>query len=204
MRTCTHCGGVRSLGDFPINRSGRLNSWCRPCYAVRAKEWYRQNRTRASAANRARYIANRESRRQATRDWYAQNRDRALAYHAEYRKANPDLINARRNRWRLAHPEEAREYSRLTEQRRRARKRAVLCDFTTDEWLALLVAADYRCVYCGVKSDRLTQDHVIPLALGGPHTASNIVPACSRCNKRKWIKTDWTPATPLGRIPANA
>ena len=28
-------------------------------------------------------------------------------------------------------------------------------------------------------------DHVDPLALGGPHTTENLVPACMRCNRSK-------------------
>jgi 5-methylcytosine-specific restriction endonuclease McrA len=49
------------------------------------------------------------------------------------------------------------------------------------------------CVYCGVRlvcctlkgNERLTVDHVRPLADGGGSHDGNIVSSCSRCNVRK-------------------
>lgn len=40
------------------------------------------------------------------------------------------------------------------------------------------------CAYCG-KLGRLTIDHLIPIARGGPDTADNAVWSCSRCNSSK-------------------
>ncbi len=48
-----------------------------------------------------------------------------------------------------------------------------------------------RCAYCltwgggGAASERLSEDHVVPLSQGGAHDLTNIVPACKRCNTRK-------------------
>jgi 5-methylcytosine-specific restriction endonuclease McrA len=49
-----------------------------------------------------------------------------------------------------------------------------------------LMAADGRkeCAYCGA-TERLTWDHLIPRARGGPDTISNQVPACATCNSSK-------------------
>ena len=49
-----------------------------------------------------------------------------------------------------------------------------------------LMAVEGRkeCVYCGA-TERLTWDHLIPRARGGPDTISNQVPACSSCNSSK-------------------
>lgn len=57
-----------------------------------------------------------------------------------------------------------------------------------------------RCVYCGkgvtdsslgISTDSWTIDHVIPLSLGGPDLARNLVLACNRCNstkgRREWL-----------------
>jgi 5-methylcytosine-specific restriction endonuclease McrA len=54
---------------------------------------------------------------------------------------------------------------------------------------------NYACAYCGVQPGRLTQDHVIPLSRGGIHSASNVVPACHRCNCSKQDSLDWEPRT---------
>ncbi|WP_009630711.1 HNH endonuclease [Synechocystis sp. PCC 7509] len=49
------------------------------------------------------------------------------------------------------------------------------------------------CAYCGVKSQKLTLDHVLAESKGGIKSRQNLVPACARCNKSKGSKhlTDW-------------
>jgi 5-methylcytosine-specific restriction endonuclease McrA len=50
----------------------------------------------------------------------------------------------------------------------------------------LLAAA--CCTYCAQPNDDtvvFVLDHVVPLALGGPHTLENLMPACEVCNRAK-------------------
>ena len=47
----------------------------------------------------------------------------------------------------------------------------------------------YRCQYCGKRSQNLTVDHVIPQHLGGQSTWRNLVTACARCNHKKGGQT---------------
>lgn len=42
------------------------------------------------------------------------------------------------------------------------------------------------CTYCGEYAD--TVDHIIALALGGPHVLDNTTPACKHCNSSKGSK----------------
>lgn len=56
---------------------------------------------------------------------------------------------------------------------------------TAAEWKEIKRAYGYRCVYCGIMPERLSQDHVKPLARRGKHTARNVVPACMHCNREK-------------------
>ncbi|MEZ4516790.1 MAG: HNH endonuclease [Chloroflexota bacterium] len=44
---------------------------------------------------------------------------------------------------------------------------------------------NYTCQYCGRKMRTLTLDHIIPRWQGGPHTWTNLVAACSSCNRHK-------------------
>lgn len=44
---------------------------------------------------------------------------------------------------------------------------------------------NYTCQYCGRKVNNLTIDHVLPRHLGGMHTWTNVVAACSACNHFK-------------------
>ena len=89
---------------------------------------------------------------------------------------------------------------RIGHPRWRARKRgATISDFTHNQWLRILAAYNGLCAYCGKKFKELTQDHVIPLSKGGNHTASNIVPACTPCNSRKYNSTGkFFPSQPGG------
>jgi len=48
---------------------------------------------------------------------------------------------------------------------------------------------NYTCAYCGVKSDIMTVDHVIPKAHGGKNTFDNCVASCKKCNNKKGDKT---------------
>ncbi len=47
------------------------------------------------------------------------------------------------------------------------------------------------CHYCGthVGADKLTMDHVVPVARGGRSTKGNVVPSCDGCNKTKKYRT---------------
>ncbi len=62
----------------------------------------------------------------------------------------------------------------------------ILFMLTNQQWETLLNRFNFLCAYCGkdIHFDP-TQDHVIPLSKGGPHTIDNVVPACRRCNSSK-------------------
>jgi 5-methylcytosine-specific restriction endonuclease McrA len=48
---------------------------------------------------------------------------------------------------------------------------------------------NFTCQYCGTHTSELTIDHVIPRHLGGQHSWTNVVAACSLCNHRKGGRT---------------
>lgn len=48
---------------------------------------------------------------------------------------------------------------------------------------------NYSCQYCGSSSRDLTIDHIEPKHLGGSHSWTNVVTACSYCNHRKGGRT---------------
>lgn len=53
------------------------------------------------------------------------------------------------------------------------------------------VKEDGICHYCKKKfpPEKLTMDHIVPLARGGKSRRGNIVPSCGECNKDKSILT---------------
>lgn len=46
-------------------------------------------------------------------------------------------------------------------------------------------AQNWRCCYCGERSDALTLEHVVPLGSGGSNDWDNCVAACLDCNNRR-------------------
>lgn len=48
---------------------------------------------------------------------------------------------------------------------------------------------EFTCQYCGLHSQAMTIDHVIPRHLGGRHSWENLVAACPGCNHRKGGRT---------------
>lgn len=66
--------------------------------------------------------------------------------------------------------------------------------FARDRW---------TCQYCGRRQpvERLTQDHVLPRALGGKTCWENVVTACADCNSRKADRTLEQAGLRLRRAP---
>jgi 5-methylcytosine-specific restriction endonuclease McrA len=87
-------------------------------------------------------------------------------------------------RWQEKNRERWLMIARLRQQRRDARKAGAAGTATQEQVLARFAFFGNRCAYCG-SEERLTIDHVIPLARGGSHWPSNLRPACLSCNSRK-------------------
>lgn len=57
-------------------------------------------------------------------------------------------------------------------------------------WRRQFFWIDHLCSYCGRHlPGKLTEDHVVPRAAGGPDTLENIVQACHKCNGAKGNKS---------------
>jgi 5-methylcytosine-specific restriction endonuclease McrA len=101
---------------------------------------------------------------------------------------NPTKRSAYMKAWRARNPAKARAYVRASGNKRRAA--AADQHFTAEEWFALLDAYHGKCGYGDDHLGPLEADHRIPLCRGGSNTIDNIIPACRRCNRRKWRTTE--------------
>lgn len=159
---------------------------------------------------RARYQANPEPQRAASRRWAKKNPEKNRARSARWRQANIDLVNERQRQayaeniekaraksrrrhaanpdpgrsralaWQAANPDAVRERAR----RRRARQQtAKVILFTAEQVAERMAYFGNRCWMCGGPFDHV--DHVKPLAAGGPHILANLRPSCAPCNRRK-------------------
>ncbi len=179
--------------------------------AFRASQYaYRQRNLEMRRAQSRDYCrANKERRAVYTKQWAADHAEERRAYNREYgqtHKVEKKLynqehsathraqLNARHRRWCREHP----EHIRAKAARRRACKAAApINDLTREQWQMIKEHYGFRCVYCGQKMQRLTQDHITPLSQGGSHTLSNVVPACKSCNSRKRTGPPLKPVQPL-------
>jgi hypothetical protein len=186
------------------------------------KTWRSKNVEKVYEQEKAWRLNNPEKTRRHARTKYLKDGPTILAKNKAYRDNNAAKLLAARKEQRLAHLEHERARGRnpkyhpqararvkawrntnraklhAQHKRRRARKKdAAVNDFTAAEWREMLDAYGHRCVYCGRKMQRLTQDHLTPLAKGGNHTKSNIVPACRSCNSKKGKGAPLVPVQPL-------
>ncbi len=105
-----------------------------------------------------------------------------------------------KNRWRIENKDRIKDYPawrrsergkearRTIQKKRKTSLRGVEATLTTDEWRETLSDYGNHCVYCNQKSDKLQQDHIVPVSRGGGHTKDNVVPACGSCNSSKGNK----------------
>lgn len=121
-------------------------------------------------------------RREQARERRLADPVRTAAANRAYHRDNPDKIREQKRRYRDLNRDAIRA---LNAKRRALQRNAPVNDLTAQQWAEIRAAYRHRCVYCHCKPKRLTMDHVIPLSGGGPHTASNVVPACVSCNSRK-------------------
>lgn len=141
----------------------------------------------------------REKARLLLRDWRKRNpkklkeqwtrsntKKSASGYHSEYYNKNKNSINERRNKW-LQDTGKGVQY---VHKRRSLMKE----DVTQDEWQQVLDFYGNRCLVPDCTNEDVTQDHVVPLSLGGRNHISNLQPLCRSHNCQKHTQTtDYRP-----------
>lgn len=146
------------------------------------QRYYEKHPDRVCAKSRAYRVANKEKVQAYYKAYNAAHREERRAYRKAYYAAHPEEQRAYSSAYTKAFPESSRNQSA----RRRALQRGAQATLTVAQWRAIVVGYKGKCAYCGVKSEKLTQDHVIPFSRGGHHIAENVVPACLPCNLHKY------------------
>lgn len=177
MRRCGRCRLTKPAADFQKSSPWR----CRSCVSEYDKSRYAARRERHREKMRERYVAKRPEYLKAASERYRKNPQANAEYNKKFKEANPDKWKRYQRTWRQKNPDK----KTAEKHRRRARKAgAVGNGITAQQWRVIRDGQCGVCAYCS-KREKLTLDHVVPLARGGADDATNAAAACLSCNASK-------------------
>lgn len=189
-KVCTVCKEEKPATTeyFSIARD-RKDGFQHTCKVCNAK--YRKvHREKILQSNKQYYATHKEIMMQGNKLWQQSNKERVAARAKRYAEAHHGENAQRLKQWAINNPVKRA----VNSQRRRALKRSLPCTLTPQQWQECQDYFNNKCCYCG-KELPLTQEHFIPLAMGGGYTQNNIIPACLSCNSGKCDKafSEWYP-----------
>lgn len=205
-KRCSKCGEVKSTNQFYMGSSrGKpvLNSWCKKCFNIKAKEYQKKTKERKKERQRERYYQNIEKEQARARKntknyrekhpvkyyitqvlWRENNRTRFNELQRDSYYRNHEQRKESHRDWMKSNPGKNREYKA----NRRARKLGAGGTYTANQFKDLCEKYHNVCLCCG-NSGKLVADHVVPLSKGGSNSIENIQPLCFSCNSKKHTKT---------------
>ena len=188
-KKCIKCSKEKPEKEFYFRTdTGKRRNACQECNLKFHKNLYREDAEKHKAFAREyskRYYPKvREKKRQYAVENKEKIRERMRVYQKEYYEKNKETIKQRNKQWETKNPEKRAAITG----KRRSRIISAEGNFTAGEWKELCEKYGQVCLCCG-KRERLTPDHVIPLARGGSNWITNIQPLCRSCNASKGTKT---------------
>jgi 5-methylcytosine-specific restriction endonuclease McrA len=190
QKTCPRCERELPLEAFSKHAGRPLGRacYCQECDRARQKDWRTDNPLSE---------AQKELKRQTTRDWNAANPERKKAQVRLHYEANREDYIERAAQWRKVNRDRALEIQRSVMRRRNAR----LKGNTTESVDYHLIAErdSWLCYLCGDTVDPLLKwpeqysasyDHVKPISKGGEHSYANIRLTHLSCNLKKGVRME--------------
>jgi 5-methylcytosine-specific restriction endonuclease McrA len=213
-KICTICGVKKSVTDFTVNKALKsgLSSFCKECSAERRTKYHIKNKEQINKRKKENRKKYRDKELAYNKEYYQRTRKDRVEYAAQYREANKEKIKEDRDKYYQSHKVENRErhrnYAKNNPEKvrqtkanyrknnpeavqkhhmtRRARKAQNGVFEVSKKELHKLMNSP--CVACG-STERITIDHIIPIARGGAHSIGNLQPLCKSCNSSKIHKT---------------
>jgi hypothetical protein len=189
---CSKCKQEKTNKDFFKDRSRKsgYRYWCKECcekfyFKARRKTPQQQEISKKSSLNY--YYNNKKICQKKHNEWIKNNAEKNKELQKNWRQNNKEYCRVKYNDWVKENPE---KHSAICK-RRRARLCGAEGSHTAEDWKKLVIKCGYKCQICMKKepfkqfNKRLTEDHIIPLSLGGSNYIDNIQPLCHSCNSRK-------------------
>jgi 5-methylcytosine-specific restriction endonuclease McrA len=185
--------------------------YCKPCLPLAIEE--RAATLRKPRISEQKRLKTAEEKHETYRFYKESHRELYRASSRKWRereKIDPAMLAKRRaSDKKYKTSDKGRLICRLHRQRRRAALRTTPQRVTPLQIKIIFSAFAGFCAYC--PEPATTIDHVIPLAKGGEHIASNLLPACSACNSLKgamsldaWAKLRGLPVVFVEALRASA
>lgn len=176
MKHCNKCFEVLPMNNEYFNKrtaaKDNLMSKCRGC----TKDEYKNKSSYHSNYRKQ----NKASIKKRRKEHYEKNKDNYKRYMKIYYQENKRRIGKQKR----LYERENRKKSNSYKLNYIHKKRSLISNFTTDQWQQCLTHFNHQCAYCDC-TEKLEQEHVIPVSKGGHYTADNIIPACRSCNASK-------------------
>lgn len=200
MKKCSKCKVEKQLACFSLCRASKdgFQYYCKDCQKEKTSAWIQSNPEKVKVFNVRWREANPEKSKDIKSNWYKANAEKvkclakarsktekAKALTAAWQAKNKEKSKENIAAWHKANPEAGRIY----EQNRRIKKR--IADNKLSRNLAgkLLILQKGKCACCKQQlGKKYHLDHIMPLALGGTNTDSNIQLLRSTCNQQKHAK----------------
>ncbi len=158
------------------------------------KECYEKNKESVKSRMKEWRMKNTEAKKRADREYRLENLEARRAYNKKYYRENAAAINQQMKEYKKEYYKnpESRELRRLRCQKRRSLQKNAPATLTVNQWKKCKTFFNHACAYCGKPSQKLHQEHFVPVTFGGNYTINNIIPACRTCNSSKQDKNFFT------------
>lgn len=176
-----------------------MNKICSKC--KKEKELSSKNFARRKSSKDGFDSQCKECKKQSDAVRYQKNREKFLESKKDYYKNNREKIIDRQRKYYRKNREKCAEATKTWAQNNTLQKRIIngryRCggngQLTASEWKTCKKYFNDSCAYCGISEkehiellgERLHQEHIIPIRLGGTYSVDNIVPSCRSCNSKK-------------------
>jgi len=181
-RLCYHCGEVKPVAEFSIDRRSRggYQGKCKAC----VREYRVQHIEEIRIKKAQYYQEHREEIIRSVTAYSEEHHEETLARVARYAEKYPDRVRGYKRKY--IESENGKNHRAVVKRRRR-----VNGGYSLEVNDMVYVKDEYGgyCPYCNQKIDDGHIDHIVPVIKGGTNDRDNLVYCCATCNMSKGSKS---------------